>query len=73
MLTYPDWQFALPKTKALLWSIRRVLAFVDALSAISPWLTRGTLEDWTAFSNNKVCCERLIGRIKDVLDEEKAI
>jgi len=56
-----------PNTKALLWSDRPLVAFLNATTATSPCLTRGSKADWMAFRNNNTCCERLIGRMKDVL------
>jgi len=60
-----------PDTKALLWSHRPLTAFFDATSAASPCLTTGSLEDWKAFRNNNMSCERLIGQVKETINKKK--
>ena len=60
-----------PDTRALLWSNRPLVAFLNASSSTSPCLTTGSKEDWMAFRNNNTCCERLIGQIKEVINQKK--
>ena len=58
-------------TSELLWSDRSIISFFNAESATSPCLALGTPQDWRAFRNNNMCCERLIGQIKTCLVNKK--
>jgi len=61
-----------PGTRALLWSNRPLSAFFYATSASSPCLTTGSRDDWEAFMNN-ISCERLIGRVKETINDKKNV
>ena len=43
---------------------------IECLIKISPCLTKGSKNDWKAFQNYGTSCERLIGRMKNVLTEK---
>ena len=62
-----------PDVEHLLWTNRPVKSFLNASSASSPCLTRGSTADWRAFKNNNMPCERLIGQMKYCILKKKFI
>ena len=61
-----------PNIDQCLWSNRPITAFMNATSASSPCLTRGSPEDWKSFKNNNMACERLIGQMKYCILNKKS-
>lgn len=62
-----------PDVEHLLWTNRPVKSFLNASSASSPCLTRGSTADWRAFKNNNMPCERLIGQMKYCILKKKLL
>ena len=60
-----------PDTKTLLWSNCSLAAFLNATSAASPCMTTGRKENWVAYQNNNMACERLIGQVKETINKKK--
>ena len=60
-----------PDTRALLWSNQPLSAFLNVTSAALPCLTTGSRDDWEAFKNSNISCERLIERVKETINGKK--
>ena len=59
-----------PVLEELLWSNEPINSFFCQATLQSPCLIRGTTEDWQAFKNNNMSCERLVGWTKNCIQNK---
>ena len=59
-----------PDVEALLSSTAPIDKFYCTQTLQSPVLTRGTSEAWQAFKNNNMSCERLVGWVKNAIENK---